>query len=167
MKKVFLFAAATIALVACQNKETNETAETTTAETEVATIVEDPVPVAEPKDSIDTEGYTTLPSGLQYKVIVDAKGPKPSATDEVTVHYTGKLLNGKVFDSSVKRGEPATFPLNRVIKGWTEGLQLMSEGAKYQFIIPSDLAYGENGAGGMIGPNETLYFEVELIKINK
>lgn len=166
MKKAFLFVAVAVSLMACQNKEN---AETTDAASEVAVVVEDPVPVAKPDTvAVDTVGYTVLPSGLKYKVVKDAKGAKPAATDEVTVHYTGKLLDGTKFDSSVDRGEPTSFPLNRVIKGWTEGLQLMSEGAKYQFIIPSDLAYGEQGTpGGPIGPNATLYFEVELIKINK
>lgn len=111
------------------------------------------------------EGVIETASGLQYKVIEAGEGDKPQATDEVTVHYTGKLLNGTVFDSSVERGEPATFGLNQVIPGWTEGVQLMSKGAKYTFWIPSDLAYGERGAGGQIEPGSTLQFEVELIDI--
>ena len=111
------------------------------------------------------EGITALPSGLQYEIIKKGEGPKPAATDKVKVHYHGTLLDGTVFDSSVDRGEPVTFPLNRVIKGWTEGVQLMSVGAKYRFFIPYDLAYGERGAGGMIGPYETLIFEVELLEI--
>lgn len=105
-------------------------------------------------------------SGLQYEVLSEGKGKKPAATDSVTVHYKGTTIDGKEFDSSYGRGEPATFPLNGVIPGWTEGVQLMTEGSKYKFYIPSALAYGENGAGGAIGPNETLIFEVELIKIN-
>lgn len=108
---------------------------------------------------------TTTASGLQYEVLTEGTGPKPVATDNVTVHYTGTLLNGEVFDSSVERGQPATFPLNGVIKGWTEGVQLMSVGSKYKFYIPSELAYGPRGAGGKIGPNATLIFEVELISI--
>ena len=111
------------------------------------------------------EGVHTTASGLQYVIEKEGTGKQPSATDNVTVHYTGRLLDGKVFDSSVSRGEPATFPLNRVIPGWTEGLQLMKEGAKYVFFIPSDLAYGAQGAGGAIPPHSTLIFEVELIKV--
>ncbi len=106
-------------------------------------------------------------SGLQYVVEKEGTGEQPSATDEVTVHYTGKLLDGTVFDSSVNRGEPATFPLNRVIPGWTEGVQLMKEGAKYTFFIPSDLAYGAQGVPNAIPPHSTLIFEVELIKVIK
>ncbi len=106
-------------------------------------------------------------SGLQYVVDKEGTGEQPSATDEVTVHYTGKLLDGTVFDSSVSRGEPATFPLNRVIPGWTEGVQLMKEGAKYTFFIPSDLAYGPQGVPNAIPPHSTLIFDVELIKVIK
>ena len=112
------------------------------------------------------EGVITTASGLQYVVEKEGTGKSPKATDEVTVHYTGRLLDGKVFDSSVSRGEPATFPLNRVIPGWTEGLQLMKEGGKTIFFIPSDLAYGAHGAGADIPPHSTLIFEVELIKVN-
>ena len=105
-------------------------------------------------------------SGLQYVVEKEGTGACPTAEDEVTVHYTGKLLDGTVFDSSVNRGEPATFPLNRVIPGWTEGVQLMKEGAKYEFLIPSGLAYGPTGTpGGPIKPNEDLKFVVELIEV--
>lgn len=106
-------------------------------------------------------------SGLQYVVEKEGEGAQPTAEDEVTVHYTGKLLDGTVFDSSVNRGEPATFPLNRVIPGWTEGVQLMKEGAKYTFFIPSDLAYGAQGVPQVIPPHSTLIFDVELIKVNK
>ena len=109
---------------------------------------------------------TVTESGLQYEVITEAEGAKPAATDTVSVHYTGTLLDGTVFDSSVERGQPATFPLNRVIPGWTEGVQLMSVGSKYRFVIPSELAYGERGAGQNIGPGATLIFEVELLEIN-
>jgi FKBP-type peptidyl-prolyl cis-trans isomerase FklB len=111
------------------------------------------------------DGVTTLDSGLQYQVIQEGSGTPPKATDEVTVHYRGTLLDGTEFDSSYSRGQPATFQLNRVIKGWTEGLQLMKPGAKYKFFIPSDLAYGARGAGATIGPNSTLIFEVELISV--
>lgn len=110
---------------------------------------------------------TTTDSGLQYEVLTEGAGESPAATDQVTVHYTGTLLDGTVFDSSVERGQPATFGLNQVIPGWTEGVQLMNEGAKYRFYIPSELAYGERGAGADIGPGATLIFDVELIKINK
>lgn len=109
----------------------------------------------------------TTASGLQYEVLTKGTGTKnPSASESVTVHYAGTTLDGKEFDSSYKRGEPTSFPLNRVIKGWTEGVQLMTEGAKYRFYIPSDLAYGERGAGRAIQPNATLIFDVELLKIN-
>ncbi len=105
-------------------------------------------------------------SGLQYEVLTPGTGTtNPSATSNVTVHYKGTTIDGEEFDSSYSRGEPATFPLNRVIAGWTEGVQLMKEGAKYRFFIPSELAYGEQGAGRAIGPNAALIFEVELIKI--
>lgn len=113
------------------------------------------------------ENVRSTASGLQYVVEKEGDGAQPSASDEVTVHYTGKLLNGTVFDSSVNRGEPATFPLNRVIPGWTEGVQLMKEGAKYTFFIPSDLAYGAGGVPNVIPPHSTPIFEVELIKVNK
>ena len=114
------------------------------------------------------EGVKTTASGLQYKVITEGKGDKPTAADTVTVDYKGTLINGEEFDSSYKRGEPATFPLGGVIPGWTEGLQLMTPGSKYQFVIPAELAYGEQGApGGKIGPNSTLVFEVELKKVEK
>src|SRR5580698_4126023 len=110
-------------------------------------------------------GVVTLPSGLQYKVIQAGTGPKPAATDTVTVNYRGTLLNGTEFDSSYKRGQPATFAVTGVIKGWTEALQLMPVGSKWQLFIPPDLAYGERGAGADITPNSTLIFEVELMSI--
>jgi FKBP-type peptidyl-prolyl cis-trans isomerase FklB len=113
----------------------------------------------------DKEGVKTLPSGLQYKVITEGTGPKPATTDTVVCNYRGTLINGTEFDSSYKRGEPATFPVGGVIKGWTEALQLMPVGSKWQLFVPSDLAYGERGAGAEIGPNSTLIFEVELISI--
>lgn len=111
------------------------------------------------------EGVRTTPSGLQYEVLTEGTGPSPKATDQVTVHYKGTLLDGKVFDSSYDRGEPAKFGLNQVIPGWTEGLQLMKEGGKYRFYIPAELAYGPGGSGP-IGPNSTLIFDVELLKVN-
>ncbi len=111
------------------------------------------------------EGVTTTESGLQYKVLTAGDGPKPGATDQVTVHYRGTLIDGTEFDSSYGRGEPTSFALNQVIPGWSEGVQSMSVGSKYQFFIPYDLAYGERGAGGSIGPFEALIFEVELIEI--
>jgi len=111
------------------------------------------------------EGVKTLPSGLQYKVILPGSGKTPKATDSVTTHYRGTLVDGTEFDSSYKRGEPATFPVSGVIAGWTEALQLMKEGAKWQLVLPPSLAYGERGVGRDIGPNATLIFEVELIKV--
>ena len=113
------------------------------------------------------DGVKETASGLQYVVEKEGEGAQPGSQDEVTVHYTGKMLDGTVFDSSVNRGEPATFPLNRVIPGWTEGVQLMKEGAKYTFFIPSDLAYGAQGVPNAIPPHSTLIFEVELIKVVK
>ena len=111
------------------------------------------------------EGVVTLKSGLQYEVLREGNGKKPKATDQVKCHYEGTLINGQVFDSSYKRNEPAVFPLNPVIPGWTEGLQLMQEGAKYRFYIPYILAYGESGAGGSIPPFATLIFDVELLEV--
>jgi FKBP-type peptidyl-prolyl cis-trans isomerase FklB len=111
------------------------------------------------------EGVKTTASGLEYKVIKDGTGPQPKATDMVTVNYRGTLIDGTEFDSSYKRGQPATFPLNGVIKGWTEGLQLMKVGSKYQFFVPSNLAYGERSVGPDIAPNATLIFEVELLDV--
>lgn len=113
------------------------------------------------------EGVVTLPSGLQYKILKEGTGSKPTATDSVVCNYRGTLIDGKEFDSSYKRGQPATFPVNGVIKGWTEALQLMPVGSKWQLFIPPDLAYGERGAGGDIGPDATLIFEVELVSIEK
>lgn len=111
------------------------------------------------------DGVVTLPSGLQYKVLRQGDGKKPNATDTVVCHYEGMLVDGTLFDSSLQRGEPATFPLNGVIAGWTEGLQYMQEGAKYRFFIPYNLAYGERGAGASIPPYSALIFDVELIKV--
>jgi FKBP-type peptidyl-prolyl cis-trans isomerase FklB len=112
------------------------------------------------------EGVVSLPSGAQYLILKDAEGAKPSATDKVICHYHGTLINGTVFDSSVQRGQPASFPLNMVIKGWTEVLQLMSVGSKWRLFLPANLAYGERHVSAEIGPNTTLIFEVELLGIN-
>ena len=116
-------------------------------------------------ENAKNEGVVTLPSGLQYKVLREGNGQKPKATDQVVCHYEGFLVDGTVFDSSYQRGEPATFPLNQVITGWTEGLQLMQEGAKYRFFIPYRLGYGEGGAGTLIPPFSALIFDVELIEV--
>ena len=111
-------------------------------------------------------GVTTLPSGLQYEVLTEGSGPKPGLSSSVTTHYHGTLINGTVFDSSYQRGQPATFPVNGVIAGWTEALQLMGEGSKYRLYIPSDLAYGKRGAGRDIPGDTALIFDVELLKVN-
>jgi len=111
------------------------------------------------------QGVTELPSGLQYQVLKEGDGEIPTATDQVKCHYHGTLIDGTVFDSSVQRGQPAVFPVNGVIQGWVEALQLMSTGSKWRLFIPSELAYGSNGAGGAIGPHSTLIFDVELLKI--
>lgn len=116
-------------------------------------------------DNAKKEGVVTLPSGLQYQILKEGNGRKPKATDQVKCHYEGMLVDGTLFDSSIQRGEPATFPLNQVIAGWTEGLQLMQEGAKYRFFIPYSLGYGERGAGQQIPPFSTLIFDVELIEV--
>ena len=119
------------------------------------------------EENAKKEGVKVTNSGLQYIVLEEGNGENPKATDTVKVHYEGTLINGQIFDSSIKRGEPVEFPLNHVIPGWTEGLQLMKVGAKYRFFIPSELAYGEHGAGEMIPPNSALIFEVELLDIVK
>ncbi len=135
------------------------------------------IAVAKHKDAVEAgeafltenskrDDVTTLPSGLQYQVLNAGDGPKPQATDEVTTHYHGTLIDGTVFDSSVDRGEPASFPVNRVIPAWVEALQLMPVGSKWRLFAPSNLAYGEQGAGEVIKPFSTLIFEVELLKIN-
>ena len=116
-------------------------------------------------DNAKKEGVVVLPSGLQYEVLTEGSGRKPKATDNVKCHYEGRLIDGTVFDSSYRRGTPAVFGLNQVIAGWTEGVQLMQEGAKYRFFIPYNLAYGANGAGDSIPPYSALIFEVELISI--
>ncbi|MDE5785650.1 MAG: FKBP-type peptidyl-prolyl cis-trans isomerase [Duncaniella sp.] len=123
------------------------------------------------KEFLDANGKREevhiTPSGLQYEVLTEGDGPKPTAQDRVEVHYTGKLIDGTVFDSSVERGTPATFGVTQVIPGWVEALQMMNEGSKWRLFIPSQLAYGPQGAGGVIGPNSTLIFDVELLKVIK
>lgn len=118
-------------------------------------------------DNKKQKGVITLPSGLQYRIIKDGSGESPKATDTVTTHYRGKLINGTEFDSSYTRGEPARFAVNAVIPGWSEALQLMKPGAKWELFIPPKLAYGENGIGQLIGPNSTLIFEVDLLNVDK
>ena len=118
-------------------------------------------------ENLKKKGVKVTKSGIQYEILKAGKGAKPKPTDTVTVDYTGKLISGKVFDSSVERGQPATFPLDGVIKGWTEILPMMKVGSKWLIVIPPELAYGEHGAGGAIGPNETLIFEIELKAIKK
>lgn len=117
------------------------------------------------EENAKRQGVVTLPSGLQYEILKEGNGPKPKITDTVTTHYHGTLINGTVFDSSVQRNQPASFPVNGVIKGWVEALQLMSVGSKWKLFIPSDLAYGANAPGGAIEPHMTLIFEVELLAI--
>jgi len=117
------------------------------------------------EENAKKDGIQVTPSGLQYEVLRDGTGPKPAASSTVEVHYEGRLTNGKIFDSSYQRNETISFPLNRVIPGWTEGLQLMPTGAKYRLYIPSELGYGARGAGADIPPNATLIFDVELISI--
>jgi FKBP-type peptidyl-prolyl cis-trans isomerase FklB len=119
------------------------------------------------EDNKSKPGVVTLPSGLQYMVIKEGTGEKPTISNTITAHYHGTLIDGKVFDSSVQRGEPASFPVSGVIKGWTEALQLMKVGSKWRLFIPSELAYGERGAGAEIGPNTVLIFDVELLSIDK
>ena len=117
------------------------------------------------EENAKKEGIVTLPSGLQYEVITEGNGKKPSATDRVKCHYEGTLIDGTLFDSSIKRGQPAVFGVNQVIRGWVEALQLMSEGSKWRLFIPSELGYGAQQAGEMIPPHSTLIFEVELIEV--
>lgn len=180
MKKNHLFAGIAVlgmlGLAACSSSagKSNDTTDTAAAPEETETTVAAPVDSLaaiftnpEKASQVATDStYATTETGLKYMVITEGKGASPKATDEVTVHYEGKLTDGKVFDSSYVRGEPIAFPLNRVIPGWTEGLQLMKEGGKTIFYIPSRLAYGEQGAPGAIPPNADLIFTVELIKVN-
>ena len=178
LKMASLLAASALGLSACGNKSA-EQAENDSVRAEESTAaavatVEEGAKVDAPQygaDFFEVAGdsakYTTTPSGLKYYVVKEGTGAQPKATDVVTVHYTGRLTTGQVFDSSVERGEPAEFPLNRVIPGWTEGVQLMKEGSKYMFFIPSELAYGAQGVPNAIPPHSVLIFEVELIKVVK
>ena len=171
MKKFFAFAMAALlmtGMVSCGgNTESTETTEE--AAPDYGQQIKDNKTLGREfmEENAKNDSVTQTKSGLQYMVLKEGTGAKPGPTDKVTVHYTGRLLDGTVFDSSVERGEPATFPLNQVIAGWTEGLQLMSEGSKYRLFIPSELAYGSKGAGDQILPNSTLIFDVELIKVEK
>jgi FKBP-type peptidyl-prolyl cis-trans isomerase len=153
MKRLCTLLAATAALASCSSPDP-------APPTPAPSVTEGPLSAGS-----TTAGYTTTASGLQYKVLQPGTGRRPDATSNVTVHYRGTLLNGTEFDSSYKRGVPATFPLNGVIPGWTEGLQLMQEGAQFEFVIPSHLAYGSRGSPPDIGPNETLRFVVALIRV--
>jgi FKBP-type peptidyl-prolyl cis-trans isomerase len=174
MKKFFAFAMAALlmtGMVSCGgNTESSESTETTEeAAPDYGQQIKDNKTLGREfmEENAKNDSVTQTKSGLQYMVLKEGTGAKPGPTDKVTVHYTGRLLDGTVFDSSVDRGEPATFPLNQVIAGWTEGLQLMSEGSKYRLFIPSELAYGSKGSGDKILPNSTLIFDVELIKVEK
>lgn len=179
MKKgmMFIAVAATIMTAACSSKadknvSDEEMAVEAVAEAEATDGVDMPEAEAQPAAAnmevkVDTTGYKTTASGLKYKVVKEGTGKQPASSSAVVkVHYAGKHMNGETFDSSYDRGETIEFPLNRVIPGWTEGVQLMKEGAKYQFIIPSELGYGPTGTpGGPIAPNEDLYFDIELFEV--
>lgn len=181
MKKIRLMGAASLCalllLASCGKKKAAEAVDSDTVVAEQAEAVApaDTLPgsaaffadAANKSENPSDTTYVQTASGLRYIAIKEGTGASPKATDIVKVHYTGRLTDGTVFDSSVERGEPAEFPLNQVIKGWTEGLQLMKEGGKYIFYIPSDLGYGPAGAGGVIPPDANLIFEVELLEVKK
>ena len=170
MKKILSIAMTALliaGMASCNNTSSNETT-TEEAMPDYGQQIKDNKTIGREfmEQNAKNDSVVQTQSGLQYMVLKEGTGAKPGPTDEVTVHYTGKLLDGTVFDSSVERGEPATFPLDKVIAGWTEGLQLMSEGAKYRLFIPSELAYGSKGTQNIL-PNSTLIFDVELIKVEK
>ena len=172
MKKVLVIAMAALSIMGMTSCSGNSTSseETTDMVTSADSVeIKDNLTLGREflAENAKNDSVVQTESGLQYMVLKEGTGIKPAATDTVTVHYTGKLLDGTVFDSSVERGEPATFPLDKVIPGWTEGLQLMSEGSEYRLFIPSELAYGSKGAGDKILPNATLIFDVQLIKVDK
>ena len=170
MKKIFTIALTAILIIgmaSCGNNNTTESTEQ--APPDYGQQIKDNKTLGREfmEQNAQNDSVVQTQSGLQYMVLKEGSGIKPGPTDTVTVHYTGKLLDGTVFDSSVERGEPASFTLDGVIPGWTEGLQLMSEGSQYRLFIPSELAYGSKGAGDKILPNATLIFDVELIKVVK
>ena len=172
MKKVLVIATAALSIMGMASCSGNSTSseETTDMVTSADSVeIKDNLTLGREflAENAKNDSVVQTESGLQYMVLKEGTGIKPAATDTVTVHYTGKLIDGTVFDSSVERGEPATFPLDKVIPGWTEGLQLMSEGSEYRLFIPSELAYGSKGAGDKILPNATLIFDVQLIKVDK
>ena len=172
MKKVLAIAIAALmmtGLASCGGNNTSSTEATEEAAPDYGQQIKDNKTLGREfmEQNAKNDSVIQTKSGLQYMVLKEGNGAKPGPTDKVTVHYTGRLLDGTVFDSSVERGEPATFALNQVIPGWTEGLQLMSEGSEYRLFIPSELAYGSKGAGDKILPNSTLIFDVKLIKVEK
>jgi len=172
MKKVLVIAMAALFIMGMASCNGNNATSEETTEQAVSTDsieIKDNLTMGREflAENAKNDSVVQTESGLQYMVLKEGTGAKPGPTDTVTVHYTGKLLDGTVFDSSVERGEPASFPLDKVIPGWTEGLQLMSEGSHYRLFIPSELAYGSKGAGDKILPNATLIFDVQLIKVDK
>ena len=172
MKKIFIMAMTAMliaGMASCGGNNTATTEGTEQAAPDKGQQIKDNKTIGREfmEQNAKNDSVVQTRSGLQYMVLKEGTGIKPGPTDTVTVHYTGKLIDGTVFDSSVERNEPASFPLDGVIPGWTEGLQLMSEGSKYRLFIPSELAYGSNGAGDLILPNSTLIFDVELIKVVK
>ncbi|MBR7011362.1 MAG: FKBP-type peptidyl-prolyl cis-trans isomerase [Muribaculaceae bacterium] len=172
MKKILAMAMAAMLMtgMASCNSKTESTEESTeAAATDYGQQIKDNKTIGREflEENAKKDSVVQTKSGLQYVVLKEGTGIKPGPNDTVTVHYIGKLIDGTVFDSSMERGEPATFPLDQVIPGWTEGLQLMSEGSDYRLFIPSELAYGSKGAGEQILPNSTLIFDVKLIKVTK